>query len=66
GRNFGAITVDNKLNGRYQGELQIIKNDLPPHDHINVVGEVIKNDLPLIQCMQPNDTFEFTYKNKEL
>ncbi|MDN6629783.1 MAG: MupG family TIM beta-alpha barrel fold protein [Staphylococcus equorum] len=66
GRNFGAITVDNKLNGRYQGELQIIKNDLPPHDHINVVGEVKKNDLPLIQCMRPNDTFEFTYKNKEL
>ncbi|HLR19203.1 MAG TPA: MupG family TIM beta-alpha barrel fold protein [Staphylococcus sp.] len=64
-RYHGAITIDNYLNGRYQGELQIIKKDLPSHPHINVVGEIIKEDRPLIQCIRPNDTFEFTPKEKE-
>ncbi|WP_436854681.1 MupG family TIM beta-alpha barrel fold protein [Staphylococcus caeli] len=58
-RTYGAITVDNQLNGRYQGELQLIKQPLPQHPHINVVGHVAKHDLPLIECLRPNDTFEF-------
>lgn len=59
-RKTGTVTVDNQLNGRYQGELQIIKSTLQPHDHVNVVGQIINDDIPLIECMRPNDTFEFT------
>lgn len=63
-RNTGAITVDNQLNGRYQGELQIIKTDLPSHEHINVVGQIIDDDIPIIDCIRPNDTFEFTIQTR--
>lgn len=63
-RKTGAITIDNQLNGRYQGELQIIKTDLQPHEHINVVGQIIDDDIPLIDCLRPNDTFEFIIQTR--
>ena len=63
-RKTGAITVDNQLNGRYQGELQITKTDLQPHEHINVVGQIIDDDIPLIDCLRPNDTFEFIIQTR--
>ncbi|MBE6178939.1 MupG family TIM beta-alpha barrel fold protein [Staphylococcus xylosus] len=65
-RTLGAITLDNKLNGRYQGELQIIKKVLPPHKNVNVVAQIDTEDIPIINCMRPNDSFEFTINAKEL
>ncbi|SCS70684.1 MupG family TIM beta-alpha barrel fold protein [Staphylococcus caeli] len=58
-RTYGDITIDNQLNGRYQGELQLIKQPLPQHPHVNIVGHVETHDLPLLECLRPNDTFEF-------
>lgn len=63
-RTFGDITLDNHLNGRYEGELQIIKADLPQHPHVNCVARIASVDHPLIPLIQPNDTFEF-YKGVE-
>lgn len=62
----GHITLDNTLNGRYEGELQIIKAILPKHPHINVIAKVIATDLPLIYCMQPEDSFSFINHAKEM
>ena len=58
-RVFGDITLDNHLNGRYEGELQIIKEDLPKHPHVNCVARISAADHPLIPLIKPNDTFEF-------
>ncbi|WP_259340244.1 DUF871 domain-containing protein [Staphylococcus gallinarum] len=62
----GHITLDNTLNGRYEGELQIIKEPLPEHPHVNVIARVITADLPLIYCMQSGDSFSFKNQPKEM
>lgn len=64
-RNTGTVTIDNKLNGRYQGELQLLKTDLPAHPHVNVIGEICEAERSLIRCMKPNDTFKFIIKTRE-
>ena len=58
-RHIGSVTVDNLKNGRYQGELQIVRHPLSAHDNVNVVAQIIKEDLPLLNCIAPNDTFNF-------
>lgn len=62
----GAITVDNHLNGRYQGELQIIKQSLPAHPNINVIGHVIQRDVALIDILSPSDTFDFKVQKEDI
>lgn len=44
-RNRGAITFDNERYLRYEGELQIIKQDLPADSRVNVIGHVADEDL---------------------
>ncbi|WP_053368777.1 DUF871 domain-containing protein [Bacillus sp. FJAT-27245] len=44
----GSITIDNERYGRYQGEVQITKTDLPADEKVNVVGRMIEEDLPLL------------------
>ncbi|MSD83824.1 DUF871 family protein [Lactobacillus curvatus] len=54
-RSRGCITLDNQNYGRYMGELQIIKRDLPADSRVNVLGKVIPKDqalLPFIQAGQ--------------
>ena len=53
----GAITVDNELYGRYQGELQIAKTSLIKNEAVNVVGQVIKDDLPLLDFIEAGHRF---------
>lgn len=65
-RYYGAITIDNIRNGRYQGELQLIKQHLPSHEHINIVGKVLAEDQSLLHCMRPNDKFNFINQSTEL
>ncbi|KAF0995300.1 MupG family TIM beta-alpha barrel fold protein [Geobacillus sp. TFV-3] len=45
----GSVTIDNERYGRYAGELQIALTDLPADDNVNVIGRVIKEDVPLLQ-----------------
>ena len=61
----GDVTVDNSLNQRYEGELQVIKTDLPNHKAINHVASICDEDKVVIDLIQPGDTFEFiTEKEK--
>src|SRR5699024_11934146 len=39
-RNIGSITIDNQKYGRYMGEVQIIKTDLPMDEKVNVCGHL--------------------------
>ena len=47
-RRRGVITVDNRLYGRYSGELMLIREDLPPDERVNVIGSVPENAQLLI------------------
>lgn len=50
-RKLGTITIDNEDYGRYQGEIQICKKELPLDSKVNVIGQVSQSDvvfLPLI------------------
>lgn len=61
-RHKGTVTIDNYLNGRYQGELQIIKSSLPSHPHVNQIAQISDQDLDTLSLIQPGDTFEFIYE----
>lgn len=47
-RRRGAITVDNRLYGRYSGELMLLREDLPADGRVNVIGTVPENALLLV------------------
>ncbi len=40
-RKVNSITIDNKLYQRYSGEIQIVFNQMPADQRVNVIGEVI-------------------------
>ena len=63
-RNKGDITIDNHLNGRYEGELQIMKSNLPSHPHVNVVGHIDEDDIALLHCIKGNYTFSFNINKR--
>jgi hypothetical protein len=52
-RPFGTITRDNDRYGRYRGDLQITLCDLPADERVNVLGTVVKDDLPLLSFLKP-------------
>jgi hypothetical protein len=58
----GTITIDNNNYGRYSGELQITRNNLPANEKVNVVGRVIKRDIPLLEMISPGQSFSFSSK----
>ncbi|WAM38436.1 MupG family TIM beta-alpha barrel fold protein [Leuconostoc pseudomesenteroides] len=64
-RVVGSVTIDNEKYGRYMGELQIIRVPLSANDKCNVVGHVIDEDLPLIDCIGPGQDFELTVRHGE-
>ncbi|KRM86434.1 hypothetical protein FD19_GL000762 [Lacticaseibacillus thailandensis DSM 22698 = JCM 13996] len=43
-RPVGSLTVDNDGYGRYRGEIQITKHDLPADARVNVIGRVVRDD----------------------
>lgn len=61
-RSIGSITLDNHLYGRYMNELQITKCDLPANDAVNVIGNVIEEDLDLIELIDSGTKFKFVRK----
>lgn len=60
-RPLGTITVDNADYGRYAGEMQVTKQDLPPDARVNVLGRVIEADRPLIRAIGPGTTFRIEW-----
>ncbi|HEY3368403.1 MAG TPA: MupG family TIM beta-alpha barrel fold protein [Symbiobacteriaceae bacterium] len=57
-RPAGAVTVDNLGYLRYSGELQIATVDLPADPRVNVVGQVIPEDLPLLRWVGGSRKFQ--------
>lgn len=60
-RSKGSITVDNERYGRYRGELQITKRDLPADDKVNVIGKVIAEDVPLLAHIRGGVKFQIVW-----
>ncbi len=58
-RPAGSITIANNLAGRYVGELQIVKQDLPPKASVNVVGYLSKEATLLLPFIKGKDCFKF-------
>ncbi|MDR0921869.1 MAG: MupG family TIM beta-alpha barrel fold protein [Lactobacillales bacterium] len=66
-RDRGSVTIDNRLYGRYMGEIQITKVDLLADDKINVVGRVIEQDRSLLSFIQAGTKFKLEkekYRNE--
>lgn len=59
-RRKGSITIDNNLYKRYKGELQIVKKELPSDIRVNVIGQIIDSDLPLLELIQSGTKFKIT------
>lgn len=64
-RPLGSITIDNETYGRYMGEMQITKENLPSDERINVVGQVTKEDLPLLAYCGPGQVFQIEWLKGE-
>lgn len=60
-RPFGTITIDNVNYGRYAGEMQVTKTNLPADDRVNVLGRVVEADRPLIRSIGPGTKFRIEW-----
>jgi uncharacterized protein len=61
-RPAGTITRDNDSYGRYRGEVQISLRDLPADERVNVIGSVVKEDIPLLSYLKPGQRLKFIPK----
>ena len=50
----GSITIDNKDYLRYSGEVQIMKDDHPMCERVNVIGKVDGDYIKLIDLVKRN------------
>ncbi len=62
-RSKGSITLDNLLYGRYMGELQITKKELPADSRVNVMGKVTDKDIPLIEWILAGQKYQLIGKD---
>ena len=53
----GAVTLDNEEYGRYMGELQIMKVDLPGDSRVNVVAQIDDEEMGMLQYITPGRKF---------
>lgn len=58
-RRQGAITMENKLAGRYSGEVQIMKHDLPMSARSNVIGFVHPDFVDLLDFIDHETKIQF-------
>lgn len=58
-RPVGTITIDNENYGRYSGEIQVMKKDLPADDRVNVLGKVTDEAIPLLPFIKGRTKFKF-------
>ncbi|MGX7172831.1 DUF871 domain-containing protein [Enterococcus ratti] len=57
-RIIGSITLDNERYGRYMGELQITKTNLPANKKVNVVGKIREKDCILLNYLNSAQKIE--------
>ncbi|MFB1098007.1 DUF871 domain-containing protein [Terribacillus sp. JSM ZJ617] len=60
-RNEGSITIDNDLYMRYKGEIQITRRSLPQDDKVNVIGQVVSEDVPLLNYIEGSSHFKIIW-----
>lgn len=53
----GSITVDNVDYGRYSGEVQLMRENFPQDDRVNVIGRVPEQWLPLADLIRRGQKF---------
>ena len=53
----GSVTMDNRLYGRYSGEIQLVRQDLPADGRVNVIGRVAPRYQLLMDCIQRGSRF---------
>lgn len=61
-RNAGSITIDNQNYGRYMGEVQLIKHDLPLDERVNVLGRIDQASIQLLPYIGANAAFKINTK----
>ena len=52
-----CVTMDNIGYGRYSGEIQLMRTDLPADEKVNVIGEVPAEYDLLLDCIKRGKTF---------
>ncbi len=53
----GSVTIDNETYGRYTGEIQITRSDLPADSRVNVIGRVPENGWLLLRHVRGGGKF---------
>ena len=56
-RTRGTITMDNQSYGRYMGEIQMVRSELPKDERVNVIGSVPENARILLDCIRGGQKF---------
>lgn len=56
-RKRGAVTMDNSGYGRYSGEIQLMRDELPPDPRVNVIGQLAPGYELLADCILPGGRF---------
>ena len=56
-RRRGCVTMDNVGYGRYSGEIQLMRQDFPADEKVNVIGEVPPAYHLLLDCIRRGSTF---------
>ncbi|WP_291569218.1 DUF871 domain-containing protein [Clostridium sp. UBA4548] len=62
----GDLLIDTSLYGHYSGELQVALKDMKNSGKTNVVGRINKDELFLLDFIEPWQKFGFTESIKEL
>ena len=60
-RKIGDITINNVNFGRYMGEVQIVKLDLPPDFRVNTVAQIINSDSFFLEHLHSGQAFAFNF-----
>lgn len=58
-RTAGSITIDNERYLRYSGEIQIMREDFPASEKVNVIGKLEKEYLPLLKLLTGKRKIQF-------
>ena len=59
-----CVTMDNIGYGRYSGEIQLVRADLPADEKVNVIGEVPAEYDLLLDCIKRGKTFRMVKSSK--
>ena len=62
-RKAGSITIDNGRYSRYSGEIQIVIEDLPLDERVNVIARIPAKYLALLPLIKNEQKIRFFKEN---